>query len=194
MPNLLKSLTASAAAICLTAFSASTLAGSNCSKNKENTNILFVVQSSNATLTPLKDNQYQLTIPANSVKKVLAFTDRPKRFAITMTPQQYLKFVQSGKQSFSENAPNISLAWNSGLPAHSYQILTRTQSASVATYKLKLLDVTQGPKKEITGGLNMFVDTYNTALCTLCRAFENCNRLPGQTITKDDPVCCPSCS
>jgi hypothetical protein len=102
--------------------------------------LLFTMQLHDITFHQTGPGHYQLRVPLSSWHRVLAFTDRPKRQAFVLTPDQYKQLVlQPGKFSFKKIPPNISLSLVKANFDGAFQILSVQNERKSTIYKLKYL-------------------------------------------------------
>lgn len=123
---------------------------------------LFVIEAKAATLKHVNSDVYTLTIERKSIQSVLAFSDRPARLAMQMTPEDYAKLVHSARSdSFDRNPPNIALIWaGDGPAAAAYEIMRYTRDSNAIVYTIKKLHTKDdaGPVSYRHGAVALFID------------------------------------
>lgn len=122
--------------------------------------LLFVFQTTNASLKPIKDNLYEFSFPINKKDKVLAFTDRPNRESFTVTRDQWVEMIMSGENNFKTNPPNIVLTQaNPHIPPIAYQVVGFKKLPGRATYTLRALGTHSSmPPSLERGAVSVYID------------------------------------
>ena len=77
---------------------------------QDNAKLLFSVQVSFASLSHVKDRHFVLKAKLNKIESVLAFSDRPVRFAHKLNKSDYGLYMQKAEYH-PDNLPNIVLSF-----------------------------------------------------------------------------------
>lgn len=102
--------------------------------------LLFTLQLNPVSFKHLQGDHYQLKIPVTSVKKILAFTDRPQRKSFLLTPQAYTKITgKPGKRSFKKYPPNITVTLVKSGFMGVFAVLSSERTKSMDTLTLQYL-------------------------------------------------------
>lgn len=123
---------------------------------------LYVINSKQAELKHIKGNLYTLTLPhPHTVKKVLAFTDRPYRKAVRLSIEQYRQSVSAGQNSFNKNVPNLALTWsNKSISPEAFIVIGHQQVNDSFVLSLKWIPDSKHaayPKNKV-GAASLFID------------------------------------
>lgn len=118
--------------------------------------LLFVIKAPQGRLIPLDGKNYQLTIPAKDIKTVLAFSDRPTRVVKHLTPEDYVKMVNSGENTFKQDPPNAAVTIGEN-PAAVFEILEAKKDGNTIAYNLQLLNNQENLQAE-KGSVSLYVD------------------------------------
>lgn len=127
------------------------------SKAAKTASLLFTLDSERADLIHIGGKKFALRVPLQSVKKVLAFSDRPYHFVIEMTPSAFAKAVHSGSNSFDQNPPNAALTIY-GHPTAIFEITSYHKDRHFIYYDLLQVGKNKFKHKKISGRLTLTID------------------------------------
>lgn len=117
---------------------------------------LFVIKLEKALLLKKSDSSYQLLVGSNQVRSILAFSDRPQRKALFISPVDFVRLTHMGKNSFLVDHPNIALTFGGSITAsfvvNGFKILDHQ-----IAYELQPLSRQELPSR-FDGKMVVFVD------------------------------------
>lgn len=167
---------------------------------------MFVIDSAKGQLKRIDAKTYQLTLPVRSIHSVLAFSDRPNRVHFRLSPDEYGKLVYVGRNSFTDDPPNIVLVWG-GQHSRSivYHLLSHQRSGGNIIYTLAQQPQIQSSRNVYAGSKSgrvvLFVDPVTIRELRICsnivpvrpalhdQSIGSIKEQLRQTINQQVPVC-----
>lgn len=119
---------------------------------------IFAMEAKHGHLIQVRGNQYRLTIPRQDVHSILAFSERPKRIAVNLVPEDFWSSVSKGPNPFDKNPPNIVITWQSKHVAQAYEMSHYRVGKKTITMDLKLLGRQNRITEAVTGPISIYID------------------------------------